>query len=216
MSRILPRCLNLSAFEKLMNAVFFLKQHLRKYIFPTNELVGLVQENLPAEELRVLDVGCGSGCFLREMLSLRPGGGCGTGIEIDGRHFLQSALDNGAQMRIIPQEELEDGAYFNLLVFNDVLHHVKSKEEFLAFWLKKLAPGGLALVKDMGKDNPLCKYWNRFHDKLLSGDTICETTPEEIAVWLEKRGGGAFKILGQGRRRILLYDHYWLLLRKKG
>lgn len=194
-----------------MNLVFYLKHRLRRYIFPTEELIRLLVSHLPSSSVQILDVGCGSGWFLQRVLECAPAGSCGVGVEVDSRHFITQILSNGNHLCIQGPDELDSSRNFDFILFNDVLHHVPDKKAFTLGYLKRLSPGGYVFIKDMSPEHFICTKWNRLHDKLLSGDSITEISPHEIEDFLSPD----FDRLCFSRRRIFLYDHFWCLFKKR-
>lgn len=193
-----------------MNALFFLKNRFRRYIFPTQELLMLLARYLPDRPIRILDVGCGSGWFLRTLLEKAPSESCGIGVEVDTRYYTAQVVAQGNNFSIQSPESLEEKQNFDFLLFNDVLHHVRDKKDFLLCYLHALTPGGYVFIKDMSNDHFITTMWNRFHDKLLSGDSISEISFKEISNIL----GTEYECLCYQKKRIFLYDHFWCLFKK--
>lgn len=193
-----------------MDILFYLKNRLRRYIFPTEELMGLLASYMPRRAVRILDVGCGSGWFLRRLLEVAPVGSSGTGVEVNPRYLSTGVLPNGNHFSIQEPGSLEEGQTFDFILFNDVLHHVHDKKTFLLNYLQRLVPQGYVFIKDMANDHFICTLWNRLHDKILSGDAIREITYTEILDILP----AGFYNLALRRKRIFLYDHYWCIFRK--
>jgi len=150
-----------------------------------------------------LDVGCGTGLFLEEFY--RAGIiAAGTGVEISTRYRRTINPD----CRVILDSELSPDAQFELVMFNDVLHHVADKPAFLKRYLTHLCPGGWILVKEMNPERFMWRWLNRLHDLVMAHQLIRETTPENLEQLLT-----GFIRVRHGRRRILWYDHYWSLFR---
>lgn len=194
-----------------MNNFFYYKNRLRRYIFPADDCIQLLATYLPSRPMRILDVGCGSGWFLRLVLDQVRQGSCGIGIEVDARYFTTGVLPNGNHLRILGPEDLRGEEFFDCILFNDVLHHVPDKKDFLLGYLKKISPDGYVFIKDMSAEHFVCTRWNRFHDKLLSGDSITETSPAELKAFLSPN----FECICCEKKRILLYDHFWCLFKNR-
>lgn len=193
-----------------MDMMFYFKNRFRRYIFPAEETLGLLRKYMPRAPIRVLDVGCGSGWFLRMLLAMAPVGSSGTGVEVNTRYLCTGALPNGNHYTIQDPASIEEGRPFDFILFNDVLHHVHDKKSFLEGYLQKLGTPGYVFIKDMANDHFICTMWNRFHDKILSGDAIREVSYTEILDFLPP----GFQSLAHKRKRIFLYDHFWCLFRK--
>lgn len=195
-----------------MSMIFYLKNRLRSYIFPAGDLIPLLCGSMPKRPVNILDVGSGSGWFLRMVLEHTPNGSRGIGVEVDSRHFHTQELPNGNHLRILGPEDLDCGYAFDFMLFNDVLHHVQDKKSFLTDYLQKLSPGGYVFIKDMSPEHFLCSRWNRLHDKIVSGDSIREISLQEIMTFFSRD----FECLCYGGKRIFLYDHYWCVFRERG
>ena len=189
-----------------MGMLFFMKNRFRRYIFPEKELLSSLASVIGKKTLSILDVGCGSGWFLARVLEIAPPGSYGVGIEVDSRYFSSVALGDGKKM-VIQGENSLNNEHFDLVMFNDVLHHIDDKSFFLLRFLDRVSDSGTVLIKDMGTDHAICKYWNRLHDRILSGDKIRETSIKEIRAILPEK----FKCVFCDQRRILLYDHFWCI-----
>lgn len=182
--------------------ITYLKQKLRPMIFPVQEMRDAVRHS---DFERVLDVGCGK-CIMYGILKTIKSEFKYTGIELDGPD-----IENTEDFRVITPDALEQDALFDLIVFSDVLHHIPDKKPFLDGYLAHCAPGGCVLVKDMSPESSLCRAWNRMHDRLLSGDTISEISSGDLIAMV----GDGYEASNIGKRRIFLYDHYWILFTSK-
>lgn len=196
-----------------MDVLFYMKNKFRRYIFPEKEILDSLETIMDKRPMSILDVGCGSGWFLSAVLEIAPLRSYGIGIEVDSRYFSSVKLDNDKKMTIQGETALTN-EQFDLIMFNDVLHHIKEKKNFLLHYLERLRVSGYVLIKDMCADNIVCKYWNRLHDKILSGDSIDETSVEEVEQILSFSNGFERKCCN--RKKILLYDHFWCIYKKIG
>lgn len=177
-----------------------IRKYIRKFIFPTDEILKLIAD---LRLQRVLDVGAGTGMFL-ELLDNANLTEEGIGVEVSPQYYRKVS----SRTQIIPKEQLR--GTFDLIVFNDVLHHVKDKQEFLNYYISKhLKPSGYVLVKDMRKEVTLYKYFNRFHDLVFAGELIDEISENELQETLKPN----LNIIQSGTRRIFLYDHYFILFK---
>jgi hypothetical protein len=61
----------------------------------------------------------------------------------------------------------------------------------------------------MNNRNILCKYFSRFHDLIIAREFIQEISVDDVKDILFN-----YEIIFEGNKRILLYDHYWILLKK--
>jgi 2-polyprenyl-3-methyl-5-hydroxy-6-metoxy-1,4-benzoquinol methylase len=152
-----------------------------------------------------LDVGAGTGLFLEkfhELGIIRKG----IGVEVQ-KQYVRTISEN---MRIVSPENLGNER-FDLIMFNDVLHHVKDKPAFVLGYLDKhLRNGGHVFIKEMNPSNPVFKWHNRFHDLLVSREIISEIGPDDCRIFL----GEGYDLKAEGAKRIFLYDHYFMLFQK--
>jgi 2-polyprenyl-3-methyl-5-hydroxy-6-metoxy-1,4-benzoquinol methylase len=101
---------------------------------------------VPAGARRILDVGCGQGCFAARLKSER--GPEIWGIELDpiAAGMAAERLDRvltGDALALAPT--LPDG-HFDCVVLNDVLEHLLSPETLLSLLRPKLAAGGVVVA----------------------------------------------------------------------
>lgn len=100
---------------------------------------------LNTDHARVLDVGCGAGHTLRWIKSIYPN--CETvGIEIEPAN--EAELGRNADRYLIADVERVpdlDGP-FDLMLFLDVLEHLRSPEQTLAAFCEHLSPEGVAII----------------------------------------------------------------------
>jgi 2-polyprenyl-3-methyl-5-hydroxy-6-metoxy-1,4-benzoquinol methylase len=178
-----------------------LRKCLRKKILPLKDILdcfkGMEFEN-------ALDIGAGTGLFL-EILYNHGIIKRGIGVETTERYLRKI----NEQLAIVGVEEI-DGQQFDLILFNDVLHHVDNKQELIRKYASNyLVSGGYVFVKEVDLRNIFCRYFSRLHDLIMAGEFIQEISLNEVKEILSN-----FEIVFGGQKRILLYDHYWVLLRK--
>jgi 2-polyprenyl-3-methyl-5-hydroxy-6-metoxy-1,4-benzoquinol methylase len=178
-----------------------LRKYLRKKILPLKDILECFK-GMKFEY--ALDVGAGTGLFLETFYDhgiIKRG----IGVETTER-YLRKINDN---LSIVDVEEI-DGNQFDLILFNDVLHHIENKNEFIRRYISTyLMNGGCVFVKEMNNRNILYKYFSRFHDLIVAGDIIQEISVDEVKDILIN-----YDIAFEGNKRIYLYDHYWILLKK--
>ena len=180
-----------------MGIVQNLRKWIRGFIFPTQDVLSLFESQ---PKLKVLDVGAGTG-FLGELFLNNQIAKKVVGTEKNKKYF-QHSKDG---LTISSPDQID--GLFDLIVFNDVLHHVPEKKEFFEFHLQKFSkPGSLVLIKEMSTKSKLCMYWNRFHDLVFANESISELPETEAENMLS-----SMQIIKRGRRRIFLYDHYYYL-----
>lgn len=104
---------------------------------------------------RLLEIGCGSGDFLVEA---RARGFSVSGLELSGHAaaVANSRLGSNAVM----QGNIENAAFpesaFDIIVFSDVLEHVRNPKSFLSSVHRCLRPGGLVFIVTPSTDS-----WSR-------------------------------------------------------
>jgi len=178
------------------------RKYLRKKILPLKDILDCFK-GLKFE--CALDIGAGTGLFLEIFYNhgiIRRG----IGVETSER-YLRKINDH---LSIVGVEEI-DGNQFDLILFNDVLHHIANKKDFIQRYASNyLINGGYVFVKEMDNRNILYKYFSRLHDLVIAGEFIQEISLNDVKEILWN-----YEIVFEGHKRILLYDHYWVLLKKK-
>jgi SAM-dependent methyltransferase len=68
----------------------------------------------------------------------------------------------------------------------DLLHHIPAplQPQVLATLAGAVRPGGLIVIKDVGRTPRWKHRWNQVHDRLVSGDRVHCVEPEEVAAGL--------------------------------
>lgn len=101
---------------------------------------------IPKEkQLRVLEIGCGTGTFLRQMERK-------TGWNIDGADINFEALNDSVAERSrllfynVMEEREEFRKFYDIVVLMDVLEHIEKPAEFLKACFYHLRPGGVFII----------------------------------------------------------------------
>ncbi|MFC4931560.1 class I SAM-dependent methyltransferase [Massilia sp. GCM10023247] len=108
--------------------------------------------------LRVLDVGCGSGQFLRQLIDwgARPANLAGTELQSERLDAARALAPGAVRWHLGELDKLADGG-FDLVsaqtVFSSILDDAARRALAAAMW-RKLRPGGWCLVFDFRYDNP--------------------------------------------------------------
>lgn len=107
---------------------------------------------------RVLDVGCGSGVFLREAAWA---GWCAYGCDFDPEAVVQAGGD-GFDVRVGGIEVWEQfEGYFDAITFSHVIEHVHDPVQTLRLARALLRPGGSIYIETPNIDAPLHKWFGR-------------------------------------------------------
>jgi ubiquinone/menaquinone biosynthesis C-methylase UbiE len=114
---------------------------------------GMLGERLTRPGVALLDVGCGTGGFVRFALdSGSPSRVCGVDVSSAAIELAHTRVPE-AELHVAPawETQLEDGA-FDLIVMNDVLQHLPEARvsETLMELRRVLTPGGALLVRTGG------------------------------------------------------------------
>lgn len=189
----------------------WLKRRFRNYIFPVDELLALIPSSC-----RLLDVGCGQGQFLKSV-ALRRSPAALAGLEINER-LIQIAEKELKGWTPTPVKlQVYDGIHlpqlfcdYEVISLIDVLHHIPASNQFtcLENLCDNMRSGALLLLKDIDAGRPVLCAFNKLHDLVLSAEVGAERSMQAAANMLEKAG---FRLISQGKRRILVYPHYWFL-----
>ncbi len=113
-----------------------------------------------ASQGSLLDVGCGSGFFLKYM---QRQGWIARGIEPAGEHvrFAQSALGLKSILKEVWPAAVFEGARLDAISFIHVLEHFRNPVRCLAFARRALAPGGIVLIETPNVDGWPVKLFGR-------------------------------------------------------
>lgn len=190
-----------------------LKIVYRPYICPFDELL----EQIPSQS-SVFDIGCGSGMFLslvKEFRNPKKLGGCeiaphlvkNTKALLQGFSGVEIFEFNGT---VIPKQI----SSYDFVSMIDVFHHIP-KEHQLAFMrnlIDLMKPGATLIFKDIKNESPLV-LWNKVHDLLLAGEIGNEINSSEIEQHLTEKLG--LTLISKSSKRMLLYPHFTLILKKK-
>lgn len=126
--------------------------------------VALLQAQLPTGG-RVLEVGCGHGAFLGRLAARRPDAVLHAS-EPD-RAIAGVAFD-GAAVTLLPDDQLEAGAPYDLIVLFHVLEHLPDPAEALARLRGLLGPGGRIAIEVPDAMAPWAGGWREVHPAHLS------------------------------------------------
>jgi 2-polyprenyl-3-methyl-5-hydroxy-6-metoxy-1,4-benzoquinol methylase len=119
----------------------------------------------------ILDVGCGEGILanrLSKVLTAEIIGLDCDKVKIEIAKTANLALSN---LRFIntPFEDLDNDKYYDLVIFNDFLHHKSTKEQFthLVSARNRLNKDGRVLIRDIAKLSGIDHYLTRKIDRAI-------------------------------------------------
>lgn len=192
----------------------FLKVY-RPYICPFDDLLVSVPENS-----QVLDIGCGSGIFLRMLAEYRKPKSL-AGIEIN-QSLLQIASSslkrssNGIPIRLETYNGTDLPKWVNqyqYVLLIDVLHHVPQarQEDFLVRLFDLLRPGSTLIIKDIDADDQFLALFNQLHDLVFAREVVHAMGAKSLVNRLQKMG---FQTSGISKRRMFVYSHYTIMAGK--
>lgn len=175
-----------------------LRSIYRDASMPTRELVAWRHLICPYEPItqwvppaaHVLDFGCGTGALLAllsERRQIASGIGCDVSSgAIAAAKAAQARLSHDAlDFRRIADFKDIPAAAFEIVVMIDVLHHIPParQQEAISAALRRVAPGGRLIYKDMTR-HPFWRRWaNTTHDLLLSGQLVHYVAPDKVVRW---------------------------------
>jgi cyclopropane fatty-acyl-phospholipid synthase-like methyltransferase len=202
--------------NRFVKAAFLdkLKITYRPFICPFDELLALVEPNDA-----VFDIGCGSGQFALLVAEFTQAKSI-MGVDIKP-HLIENArnLSQNYTQKLPIHFEKYDGINFpkeiqaaSLIFLIDVLHHI-SKEKYLAFLQSvydNMPQNATFVIKDIDGASPFV-YFNKLHDLIFSQELVNEISLAELRTITEKVG---FQIISFSYRRMYVYPHYTLIMRK--
>lgn len=165
----------------------------------------LIQKKLklPIKDIKILDVGCSSGAFLKsarrmqfKIEGVEPAPTAAATAKSDGFTVYQSGLENPE----IPRN------YFNVLTVFEVIEHLPDPKQFLEQCKSLLMPGGLLLINtgntDSWTQNALGSTWE-YYDIEKHGGHISFFNPYSIRLLAEAVG---FKVLKIHTRCVKFFE----------
>jgi len=100
---------------------------------------------IPAAGLRVLDIGCGYGDFLR--CCVQDNGWQAVGVDVSAHAVARAAAHPGVQAIVGGIEAAPTAAGYDLIVMNDLIEHEPSPLVLLAHVARLLTPDGCVLIR---------------------------------------------------------------------
>jgi len=157
-----------------------------------------------ARAKRILDVGCGSGVFLKQLKKSMSNAEL-FGFDLSGE-FLERLEKLGFGMLSNNTEHLDhtitENGLFDAITMFQVLEHVGDPVAFLKTYLRLLRPGGLLIVTTPDIGGPISKFPN----------ALTEIPPHHLTQWSKDTFGVLFPALGMINRDVRyepLPDYLW-------
>ena len=176
---------------------------LRPLILPVNEILSFIPKRA-----NILDLGCGKGLLLENLKYYKSY----TGVDLNVPE-LETNMPNinfikGDCVNYI-DKELEDYDTFLLI---DLLHHIKPNQQliFVQELLNRMKRNDILIIKDIYPKNILTKFWNAFHDLIISKQLIYYFDFNELFKTISNNS----IIIHKFHKRIFLYDHFFLVIKR--
>jgi 2-polyprenyl-3-methyl-5-hydroxy-6-metoxy-1,4-benzoquinol methylase len=137
----------------------------------------------------ILELGCGEGAVVERLAIEYPTASI-TGIDINpqvGRMFQGDRKRVVFKQQTIKDFAAENIASFDLLVINDVMHHIpwELHKEILTDAAITLKPGGHLVLKDWERNASPIHFLCYFLDRYVTGDHVRYKTTNELRELLE-------------------------------
>jgi len=138
----------------------------------------------PAAGSQILEVGCGEGAIIELLADIFPTAQI-TGIDITpriGRLFKGDLRRVSFRKQTIKDFSSENYGRFDLVVINDVLHHIAPEmhKEFLRDTQKSLKKGGVLLLKDWKRSKTPIHIFSFLMERYITGDKVCYLSSDEL------------------------------------
>ena len=175
---------------------------IRPLILPIDDILKWIPINS-----NILDLGCGRGIIANYIKNFNSY----LGIDLVIHTF-----EKGSKIKFKKSNCLnfieKDISKFDTFLLIDILHHIPKnfQESFFNNLISKMKSGDTLIVKDIYPKNFFTKFWNAFHDRLISKQIIRYFDFKNF----EKSIKADIKIEKKYYLRLFLYDHYFLILRK--
>lgn len=202
--------------KRFVKAAFLdkLKITYRPFICPFDELLKMVEN-----DAKIFDIGCGSGQFALLLAEFtHPKSIMGVDIK---PHLIENArnLSKEYTEKLPIHFVVYDGISFpkelkeaSLVFLIDVLHHIPKEKHFI--FLQKIyenmKPNATFVIKDIDGASPFV-YFNKLHDIIFSQELVNEVSLPTLQNMAESIG---FQVVETSYRRMYVYPHYTLVLRK--
>ncbi len=175
---------------------------LRPLILPISDIVSFIPE-----KANILDLGCGKGLLLSHLNYFKTYTGVDLNIPINSNSINISFVKSDCNKYLN-----RNLSHFDTFLLIDLLHHINPSEQFP--FVKKLLDGmkkdDILIIKDIHPKNIVTKFWNIFHDLIISKQFVNYFDFNN----LEKNMPKNITVLKNCYKRIFLYDHYFLIIKR--
>ena len=175
---------------------------IRSFILPIDDILRFIPN-----KSHILDLGCGKGILTNYLKNFEYY----LGVDLTVQSVPNDIRVNFEKSNCLSFVEQNLSKFDTFLVI-DLLHHIPKnlQESFLNNLISKMKRGDTLIIKDIYPKNLFTKFWNSFHDLLISRQFV-----RYFNFYIfEKNLGSDVKIIKNYFIRIFLYDHYFLILHK--
>jgi len=175
---------------------------IRPLILPIDDILKWIPNNA-----NILDLGCGKGIIANYISNFNSY----LGVDLVINSFEKDNKIKFEKSNCLSFIERDINRFDTFLII-DLLHHIPKglQESFLNNLISKMKSGDTLILKDIYPKNFFTKFWNSFHDFLISKQIIRYFNFREF----EKNIGKEIMIKKKYFLRLFLYDHYFIILRK--
>ncbi len=175
---------------------------IRPLILPINDILKFI----PSKS-SILDLGCGKGLLVDHIQNFK----FYTGVDLNVKHENVSQnikFIRGDCTKFI----FNDLKSFDTFLLIDLLHHIPRDKQtyFLNILIKKLKLGDTIIIKDIFPRGLIFKFWNSFHDLIISKQIINYFDFN----YFQQSLNSNILLVANYHKRVFLYDHYFLILQK--
>tara|TARA_B100000963_G_C22626823_1_gene672815 strand:- start:1153 stop:1713 length:561 start_codon:yes stop_codon:yes gene_type:complete len=155
----------------------------------------------------ILDLGCGKGLLVKHIKNFKSY----TGVDLN---LMQRDISKNIKFIKDDCSQFIDNDLkkFNTFLLIDLLHHIPKDKQtlFLNKLIKNIKIGDIIIIKDILPRGLVFKFWNSFHDYIISKQIINYFEFNNFKESLNPD----ISIVADYYKRIFLYDHYFLILKK--
>ncbi len=175
---------------------------IRPLILPINDILKFIPSYSS-----ILDLGCGKGLLVNHLQNFKSY----TGVDLNLKQ-----REVSKNVKFIKDDCSQfinkDLKKFNVFLLIDLLHHIPRDKQtlFLNKLIKNIKLGDIIVIKDISPMGFLFKFWNSFHDFIISKQIISYFEFNNF----KKNLNPDICIVANYYKRIFLYDHYFLILKK--